>query len=122
MRGLPAAADALADRRRGAAPPVALLLHQHLVEPDGADVNLVTGASGHDTLDACLDGVEAVFLLWPFLTADAAPAVLDAVRRRAQRIVYLSSSSVRDDLEQQSGRRSLERVRRAVAGRLRLCR
>jgi uncharacterized protein YbjT (DUF2867 family) len=55
-----------------------------------------------NTLDACLDGVEAVFLVWPFFTAEAAPAVLDAVRKQARRIVYLSSASVRDDLEQQT--------------------
>ena len=28
------------------------------------------------TLEACLVRVEAVFLVWPFLTAEAAPAVL----------------------------------------------
>ena len=55
-----------------------------------------------DTLDACLDGVEAVFLVWPFLTADGVPAVLEAVTRHARRIVDLSSLDVRDDLEQQT--------------------
>ncbi len=50
-----------------------------------------------DTLDACLYGVDAVFLVWPFLTAEAAPAVLDVVRKHAHRIVYLSSMGVRDD-------------------------
>ena len=30
-----------------------------------------------------LDGVEAVVLVWPFLTAEAAPAVLDAVTKHA---------------------------------------
>ena len=75
--------------------------------PDSAglasDVDVVRGdLSAPDTPDGCLDGVEAVFLVWPFVTADFAPAVLDAVRKHARRIVYLSSLSVRDDLEQQT--------------------
>lgn len=41
-------------------------------------------------------------LLWPFLTADGAPAVLEMVRQHARRIVYLSSSGVRDNLEPQT--------------------
>jgi uncharacterized protein YbjT (DUF2867 family) len=69
--------------------------------PGGVDV-MRGDLSLPDTLNGCLDGVEAVFLLWPFLTADAAPAVLDVVRRRAHRIVYLSSSGVRDEFEQQT--------------------
>jgi uncharacterized protein YbjT (DUF2867 family) len=58
--------------------------------------------SDPDTLDAPLEGVGAVFLVWPFPTAEAAPAVLDAVRRHASRVVYLSSMGVRDDLERQA--------------------
>jgi uncharacterized protein YbjT (DUF2867 family) len=54
-----------------------------------------------NTLDSCLYGVEAVFLVWPGLPVDFASAVLDAVRKHARHIVYLSSLSVRDDLEQQ---------------------
>ncbi len=66
-------------------------------------VEVVRGdLSDPDTLNACLVGVEAVFLMWPFPTATAAPAVLDAVKKHARRIVYLSSVSVRDDLERQS--------------------
>ena len=55
-----------------------------------------------DTLDACLDGVDAVFLVWPSLPTDAAPAVLDAVTNHGRRIVFLSSLTVRDDLKQQT--------------------
>ena len=47
-----------------------------------------------ETLDACL--------VWPFFTAEVAPAFLDAVAKHARRIVYLSSESVGDDLEQQT--------------------
>lgn len=53
------------------------------------------------TLDACLDGVDVVFLVWPFLTVEAVPAVLDVVAKHARRIVYLSSMGVRDDQEEQ---------------------
>ncbi len=70
--------------------------------PSGVEV--VRGdLSDPDTLNACLVGVEAVFLMWPFPTAKAAPAVLDAVSKHARRTVYLSAMSVRDDLERQSG-------------------
>ncbi len=69
--------------------------------PDGVEV--VRGdLSAPDTLDVPLEGVETVFLVWTFLTAEAAPAVLDAVKRHARRIVYLSSMGVRDDLERQA--------------------
>ena len=55
-----------------------------------------------DTLDACLDRVEPVFLVWSVFTAEAVPAFLDAVAKYVRRIVYLSSESVTDDLEQQT--------------------
>lgn len=54
------------------------------------------------TLDACLDGVDVVFLVWPFLTADDAPAVLEVIRKHARRIVYLSSMGVRVDVDEQA--------------------
>ncbi|MEU3461829.1 NmrA family NAD(P)-binding protein [Streptomyces sp. NPDC006733] len=47
------------------------------------------------SLDAALDGVDAVFLVWPFLTAEAAPAVVDRIARQARQIVYLSMAGVR---------------------------
>ncbi|MET7329323.1 zinc-binding dehydrogenase [Nonomuraea sp. NPDC005650] len=43
-----------------------------------------------------LDGVESVFLVWPFATAEGARAVVDAIAGRARRVVYLSSAAVRD--------------------------
>jgi uncharacterized protein YbjT (DUF2867 family) len=75
--------------------------------PDTADlpdaVEVVQGdLSKIDTLDAGLEGVDSVFLVWPFLTAEAAPAVLEAIKRRARRVVYLSSMGVRDDVEEQA--------------------
>src|SRR5437764_734095 len=76
-----------------------------------ADVDVVRGdLSDPDTLEACLDGVEAVFLAWPydrraarFAGAEAAPAVVDAVAKYARRIVFMSSHGVRDHLKQQAG-------------------
>jgi uncharacterized protein YbjT (DUF2867 family) len=68
--------------------------------PDGVEV--VRGdLSAPDTLDTCLNGVDTVFLLWPGLTADFAPAALDVISNHARRLVFLSSLGVRDDLEQQ---------------------
>lgn len=43
-----------------------------------------------------------MFLIWPFITAEVAPAVLDVVSKYARRPVYLSSMSVRDDVEEQA--------------------
>ena len=69
--------------------------------PDGAEV--VRGdLAAPDTLAASLDGVEAVFLVWPGLPTNLAPAVLDALKQHPRHIVYLSSMSVREDLAQQS--------------------
>ena len=49
-----------------------------------------------DTLHSALSGVDAVFLLWPFLSADGAPAVVDVIAEHARRVVYVSALSVRD--------------------------
>jgi uncharacterized protein YbjT (DUF2867 family) len=70
--------------------------------PDSAnlpgEVEVVRGdMSEPATLEACLVRVEAVFLVWPFLTAEAAHAVLDALKKHARRIVYLSPMGVGDD-------------------------
>jgi uncharacterized protein YbjT (DUF2867 family) len=64
--------------------------------PDG--VELVAGdLTDPDSLQHALTGVDAVFLLWPFLSADGAPAVVEAVAGHARRVVYVSAMSVRDD-------------------------
>jgi uncharacterized protein YbjT (DUF2867 family) len=64
--------------------------------PDGVEVAR-GDLTDPGTLDTALDGVESVFLLWPLLTAEAAPAALDVVAKHARRVVYLSSASVHDD-------------------------
>lgn len=68
--------------------------------PDRVDV--VRGDLARpDTVSAAMDGVGAVFLLWPFLTAEAAPFIVDIIGKHAGRIVYLSSLGVRDDVARQ---------------------
>ncbi|WP_239477305.1 NAD(P)H-binding protein [Streptomyces sp. CS147] len=53
-------------------------------------------------LEAALTGVRSVFLVWPFLTTEHAPAVLDAIGRHARRVVYVSSSGVDRTAERQT--------------------
>ncbi|WP_223167020.1 alcohol dehydrogenase catalytic domain-containing protein [Nonomuraea sp. SYSU D8015] len=43
-----------------------------------------------------LDGVEAVFLVWPFATAEGAWALVEAVAGRVRRVIYVSSAALRD--------------------------
>lgn len=75
-------------------------------DPDSADlpdsVEVVRGdLSAPDTLNACLDGVESVFLVWPFTlpeaSAEIAPAVVSAISRHAHRIVYLSADAAAEN-------------------------
>ncbi|GAA0986252.1 NAD(P)H-binding protein [Acrocarpospora macrocephala] len=62
------------------------------------EVEVVRGdLTDPDSLDAALKGVDSVFLLWPFLTAEGARPVVDAIARHARHVVYLSAFSVRDD-------------------------
>ncbi|MEU5434416.1 NAD(P)H-binding protein [Streptomyces sp. NPDC020719] len=54
------------------------------------------------SLEGALVGSDTVFLIWPFLTTEGAPAVLKAIAQHARRIVYLSSSGVNDDAGRQT--------------------
>ncbi|MDX3226129.1 NAD(P)H-binding protein [Streptomyces sp. ME19-01-6] len=47
-------------------------------------------------LEAALKGADAVFLMWPFHGADPAPAVVDAIKWHAGRVVFLSSGAVQE--------------------------
>jgi NADPH:quinone reductase-like Zn-dependent oxidoreductase len=49
-----------------------------------------------DSLHAAVEGVVAVFLVWPFVLTDGLEAVLALVAKHARRVVYLSSAAVRD--------------------------
>ncbi|MGW2221046.1 alcohol dehydrogenase catalytic domain-containing protein [Nonomuraea sp. NPDC001684] len=60
----------------------------------GAGVRAVTRElTDPVALAAALDGVEAVFLLWPFASAEGAREVLELIG--ARRVVYLSSAAAR---------------------------
>ncbi|WP_434595301.1 NAD(P)H-binding protein [Streptomyces sp. A5-4] len=69
-----------------------------------AGVEVVGGdLSDPGSLESALTGVDSVFLVWPFLSAEGAPAVLDAIAGHARHVVYLSSAGVNEDAERQDG-------------------
>jgi uncharacterized protein YbjT (DUF2867 family) len=71
--------------------------------PDGAVV--ATGSlDDAGGLAAALIGVETVFLVWPFVTTEGAPAVLEAIGLHAERLVYLSSIGMGGRPEEQVDR------------------
>jgi uncharacterized protein YbjT (DUF2867 family) len=49
-----------------------------------------------DSLYTAVEGVEAVFLVWPFASAEGLEAVLAVAAEHARRVVYLSSAAVRE--------------------------
>lgn len=49
-----------------------------------------------DTVAACLDGVDAVFLIWPLHSGKGFPAVLDTIAARVRRVVFLGTGGVPD--------------------------
>jgi uncharacterized protein YbjT (DUF2867 family) len=58
-------------------------------------ISVATGSlNTPEGLAKALNGIKTVFLVWPFLTTQGAPAVLEAIARHAQRLVYLSSIGV----------------------------
>ncbi|GAA1619803.1 hypothetical protein GCM10009733_015290 [Nonomuraea maheshkhaliensis] len=69
-----------------------------LLRRAGADVVTASGATGdlRDPGTLPLDGVSAVQLVWPFATAEGAREVIEAITRRAGRVVYLSSAARRE--------------------------
>ncbi|GII95930.1 SDR family oxidoreductase [Sinosporangium siamense] len=50
-----------------------------------------------ETLRPALDGVQAVFLLWPYTTAEGAQAAVDVIAAPGRHIVYLSAMAVSED-------------------------
>ena len=67
-----------------------------------AGVEVVPGdLTRTDTLNAALDDLDAVFLVWRSLPVEAAPPVVDVISKYARRVVFLSSIAVNDNLEQQ---------------------
>ncbi|WP_399920234.1 NAD(P)H-binding protein [Streptomyces kanamyceticus] len=71
--------------------PVRALVRGEADFPEG--VQAVRGDLGDPaSLDTALEGVDAVFLVWPFLSAEGAADVIDAIGKRGRRVVYLSSA------------------------------
>jgi uncharacterized protein YbjT (DUF2867 family) len=75
--------------------------------PDAANLPDEVEVTGGDfslpaSLDGCLDGIETVFLIWRSLPSSAIPALVDTVAKHARRVVFLSSSAVRDELKTQA--------------------
>ncbi|MGW4997915.1 NAD(P)H-binding protein [Streptomyces hydrogenans] len=82
--------------------PVRALVRGAADLPEG--VQAVRGDLGDPaSLGAALEGVDAVFLVWPFLSADGAADVIDAIGKHARRVVYLSSAGVGSRTEEEPG-------------------
>ncbi|MGW2628833.1 NAD(P)H-binding protein [Streptomyces chattanoogensis] len=63
--------------------------------PQNVEVYQGDLADSH-ALQSALNEVDAVFLMWPFHSAEPAAAVVDAIKRHARRVVFLSSGAVQD--------------------------
>ncbi|GAA3181000.1 SDR family oxidoreductase [Nonomuraea roseoviolacea] len=50
------------------------------------------------TAPGVMDGVEAVFLMWPFHSDELAAPYLDAIKRGARRVVFMTGGGVRPEL------------------------
>ncbi|MFJ8658401.1 NAD(P)H-binding protein [Streptomyces sp. NPDC093795] len=73
--------------------PVRALVRGEADFPEG--VQAVRGDLGDPaSVGTALEGVDAVFLVWPFLSAEGASDVIDAIGKHARRVVYLSSAGV----------------------------
>lgn len=70
--------------------------------PEGVEV-VAGDLTDPKSLHAALDGVDTVFLVWPFLTAEAAPAVLDVIGKHARHIVYLSMMGAHEERKETDG-------------------
>ncbi|WP_217240216.1 NAD(P)H-binding protein [Streptomyces sp. AC555_RSS877] len=78
--------------------PVRALVRGEADFPEG--VQAVRGDLGDPaSLETALEGVDSVFLVWPFLSAEGASDVIDAIGKHARRLVYLSSAGVGSEEE-----------------------
>ncbi|MCB5169945.1 NAD(P)H-binding protein [Streptomyces bambusae] len=84
---------AVVARLHAAGVPVRALVRGEAYLPEG--VQAVRGDLGDPTsLATALEGIDSVFLLWPFLSAEGASDVIDTIGKHARRVVYLSSAGV----------------------------
>jgi uncharacterized protein YbjT (DUF2867 family) len=88
-------------RKRGVAVRALTRFPQAADLPEEVEV-VAADLTDPESLRPALEGVNAVFLLWPMLTAEGAAPVVDVIARHARRMVYLSAMSVRDDREPQA--------------------
>ena len=65
-------------------------------------------------LEEALKGVDRAFLMWPLHTTDAAPDVVEALRRHVDHVVFLSSGAVQDGLTPEQQRHPVGRSHAAV--------
>lgn len=78
--------------------PVRALVRREADFPEG--VQAVRGDLGDPaSLDTALEGVDSVFLVWPFLSAEGASDVIEMIGKRVRRVVYLSSAGVGSEKE-----------------------
>jgi uncharacterized protein YbjT (DUF2867 family) len=69
-----------------------------------ADVEAVRGdLSDPASLEEPMRDVDAVFLMWPFMSSAGAHEVLEVIQRHARRVVYLSADGVRPQADDQNG-------------------
>ncbi|MET9674622.1 NAD(P)H-binding protein [Streptomyces sp. NPDC006482] len=79
--------------------PVRALVRGEADFPEG--VQAVRGDLGDSaSLGTALEGVDTVFLVWPFLSAEGASDVIDVIGKHARRVVYLSSAGVGSEKEE----------------------
>ena len=89
---------AVVTRLHAAGVPVRALVRGEADFPEG--VQAVRGDLGDPaSLGTALEGVDSVFLVWPFLSAEGASDVIDMIGKHARRVVYLSSAGVGSDKE-----------------------
>jgi uncharacterized protein YbjT (DUF2867 family) len=58
--------------------------------PAGVEVR----QGGVEDIGTALDGIDAVFLMWPLHDTSPATAIVEAIKRHARRVVFLSSAAV----------------------------
>ncbi|MGW0467602.1 NAD(P)H-binding protein [Streptomyces sp. NPDC003027] len=89
---------AVVSQLHAAGVPVRALVRGEADFPEG--VQAVRGdLADPASLDMALEGVDSVFLVWPFLSAEGASDVIDAIGKHARRVVYLSSEGVGSEKE-----------------------
>ncbi|MGW3012260.1 SDR family oxidoreductase [Streptomyces sp. NPDC001219] len=81
--------------------------------PRGAEVRQ-GDLTSPGTLTAALHDVAAVFLMWPFHSAEPAAAVVAEIARQARRVVFLSSGAVQDGVAPERQPHPVGRSHRAV--------